>query len=220
MIAVSPRVGAGPLIGRPARELERPGRCTSSVLWLCRRSLRLSEELREEALVERARRGDSAAFEALVAAYQGLAFRTAYLIARDPHDAEEAAQDGFVKAYRALGRFRRGAPFRPWLLAIVANEARNRRRSAGRRAALVLRAAGEEPGRVQASPESALLAGEGRRALLAAVESLREEDRDVIACRYLLAFSEDETAKVLRLPRGTVKSRTHRALARLRELLA
>jgi RNA polymerase sigma factor (sigma-70 family) len=103
----------------------------------------VSRPLTEERLVERARRGDAGAFEELVMANQGIAFRTAYLIARNPADAEEAAQDGFVKAYRALGRFRSGSPFRPWLLAIVANEARNRRRSAGRRDALALRA-GEE----------------------------------------------------------------------------
>ena len=66
--------------------------------------------------------------------YQGIAFRTAYLLAGSAADAEEAAQDGFVKAYRALGRFRIGAPFRPWLLKIVANEARNRRRALSVRA--------------------------------------------------------------------------------------
>jgi RNA polymerase sigma-70 factor (ECF subfamily) len=175
----------------------------------------------EEELVDRARRGDAAAFERLVVVHQELAFRTAYLIARDASDAEEAAQDGFVKAYRALGRFRTGAPFRPWLLAIVANEARNRRRSAGRRAALVLRA-GEEgrSGDAAPSPEAALLAGEGRARLLAAVEALAEPDRDVIACRYLLDLSEEETAAALDLPRGTVKSRTHRALEKLKEALA
>ena len=87
----------------------------------------------EEELVERAKRGDDDAYEELVRAYQGIAFRTAYLVAGNAADAEDAAQEGFVKAHRALGRFRRGAPFRPWLLQIVANEARNRRRSAGRR---------------------------------------------------------------------------------------
>jgi RNA polymerase sigma factor (sigma-70 family) len=180
----------------------------------------VSRPLTEERLVERARRGDAGAFEELVMANQGIAFRTAYLIARNPADAEEAAQDGFVKAYRALGRFRTGSPFRPWLLAIVANEARNRRRSAGRRDALALRAGeGDRPGDAAPSPEAALLAGEGRERLLAAVESLRESDRDVIACRYLLELSEEETAAALDLPRGTVKSRTHRALERLREAL-
>ena len=69
-----------------------------------------------------------------------IAFRTAMLITQDAAEAEEAAQDAFVKAWRALGRFREGEPLRPWLLTIVANEARNRRRSAGRRTALALRA--------------------------------------------------------------------------------
>ena len=151
-------------------------------------------------------------------AHQGIAFRTAFLIARDPSDAEEAAQDGFVKAYRALGRFRRGAPFRPWLLQIVANEARNRRRSAGRRANLALRLADEaRPGDAVPSPEAELLSDARRAELLAAVEALREEERLVVSCRFFLGLSEDETAQTLGLKLGTVKSRTSRALAQLRE---
>ncbi len=172
----------------------------------------------EEALVERARRGDPAAFEELVLAYQSLAFRTAFVIARNAADAEEAAQDGFVKAHRALGRFRSGEPFRPWLLAIVANEARNRRRTSGRRAALALRAAAE-PAAPGEDPEEAAVATERRQSLLAAVERLRDDDRDVLACRYFLDLSEEETAAALGIARGTVKSRTHRALARLQEEL-
>ena len=150
-------------------------------------------------------------------AYQGIAFRTAYLIARNASDAEDAAQDGFVKAWRALGRFREDAPFRPWLLRIVANEASNRRRSAGRRASLVLRAATEEPsGGAAPSPEAALLSAEVRATLLAAVEELPEEQRDVVALRYFLGLSELEVAETLGIPQGTVKSRTARALERLR----
>ena len=174
--------------------------------------------LDDDELIERAKRGDHAAYGALVRAYQGIAFRTAYVIAGDASDAEEAAQDGFVKAYRALGRFRRGAPFRPWLLQIVANEARNRRRSAGRRANLALRAAEEvRPGDAVPSPEAALLSDELRTELLEAVNDLREEERLVVACRYFLGLSEDETAQALGVRPGTVKSRTARALARLRE---
>ena len=94
----------------------------------------------EDELVERARGGDAAAFAALVRDHEEIAFRTAYLIARNAADAEDAAQVGLTKAWRALPRFRRGAPFRPWLLAIVANEARNRRRAEGRREGLALRA--------------------------------------------------------------------------------
>ena len=151
-------------------------------------------------------------------AYQGIAFRTAYLIARNGGDAEEAAQDGFVKAWRALGRFREGSPFRPWLLRIVANEASNRRRSAGRRAGLALRAATQEPsGDAAPSPESALLSSEQRATLLAAVEELPEEQRNVVALRYFVGLSEVEVAETLGVPQGTVKSRNARALERLRE---
>ena len=171
----------------------------------------------DEGLVERARQGDVAAYEELVHRYQGIAFRTAYVVAGNAADAEEAAQEGFVKAYRALGRFRRGSPFRPWLLQIVANEARNRRRSAGRRAGLELRLAAAEPsGDAAPSPEAALLAGERRAELLAALERLREEERLVIAFRFFLDLSEEETAVALGVRKGTVKSRQSRALERLR----
>jgi RNA polymerase sigma factor (sigma-70 family) len=177
----------------------------------------VSRPLDESALVERARRGDEQAYEELVRAHQGIAFRTAYLLAGNAGDAEEAAQDGFVKAYRALGRFRAGSPFRPWLLQIVANEARNRRRSSGRRTALSLRAVAQESsGGAAPSPEGVLLAGEDRERLLAAVNGLREEERLVIACRFFLELSEEETAAVLDWKRGTVKSRLSRALERLR----
>jgi RNA polymerase sigma factor (sigma-70 family) len=177
----------------------------------------------ESELVERARRGDENAYEELVRAHQGIAFRTAYLVAGSAAEAEEAAQEGFIKAYRALGRFRPGSPFRPWLLQIVANEARNRRRSEGRRAALALRAADDpqsSSGGAAPSPEGALLASEDRERLLAAVNGLREEERLVIACRYFLELSEEETAAVLDVRVGTVKSRTSRALDHLRESYA
>jgi RNA polymerase sigma factor (sigma-70 family) len=171
----------------------------------------------ETELVELARRGDLRAWETIVRTHQGIAFRTAYLLSGSAADAEEAAQDAFVKAYRALGRFRRGAPLRPWLLRIVANEARNRRRAAGRREVLALRAAVEvRPGDAVPSPEAALLAGESRARLLEAVERLSDEHRDAIACRYLLELSEEETAAALGIRRGTVKSRLARALERLR----
>src|ERR687885_1363603 len=111
--------------------------------------------LEEAELVERAKRGDADAYEQIVNAYQGLAFRTAYLLAGNAADAEEAAQDGFVKAWRALGRFRSGEPLRPWLLRIVANEARNRRRSSGRRERLARRAPHQGPGGAGPAPPTA-----------------------------------------------------------------
>jgi RNA polymerase sigma-70 factor (ECF subfamily) len=171
-------------------------------------------------LVERAKRGDLRAWETIVRGYQGLAFRTAYLLSGNAADAEEAVQDGFVKAYRALGRFRHGAPLRPWLLRIVSNEARNRRRSAGRREALALRVAvADRPGDAVPSPEAALVAREDQERLLAAVERLPDGHRDAIACRYFLELSEEETAAALGVRPGTVKSRLARALAHLRDHL-
>jgi RNA polymerase sigma factor (sigma-70 family) len=172
--------------------------------------------LDERELVARAQRGDADAYEELVRAYQGIAFRTAYVLAGSAADAEEAAQDGFVKAYRALWRFRPGAPFKPWLLRIVANEARNRRRAAGRRTALALRAAQVPSGEAAPSPEAALLDAERRGQLVAALERLSESDREAITCRYFLDLSEAETAAALGVRRGTVKSRLSRALDRLR----
>ena len=178
----------------------------------------MGRPLDESDLIGRAKRGDTHAYEELVYAHQGLAFRTAYVIVGNAADAEDAAQDGFVKAWRALGRFREGAPFRPWLLQIVANEARNRRRSAGRRAHLALRAATEQPsGDAAPSPEASLLSAEMRGALLAAVNELPEDQRVVIALRFFAGLSEHEVAEALSLPEGTVKSRSARALDRLRE---
>src|SRR6266700_2002023 len=92
-------------------------------------------------LFTRAQRGDQLAYGEIVQRYQQVAFRTAYVITGSSADAEDAAQEGFVKAYRALATFRTGAEPRPWLLRIVANEARNRVRSAGRRLRFEMRLA-------------------------------------------------------------------------------
>jgi RNA polymerase sigma-70 factor (ECF subfamily) len=165
----------------------------------------------------RAQRGDTAAYEEIVQRYQQMAFRTAYVITGSAADAEDAAQEGFVKAYRALGRFRAGADPRPWLLRIVANEARNRVRSSQRRHGLELRLAeGFRPGDAAPSPEAAAVAAEDRRRLLDLVKGLGEEDRLVISSRYFLELSGEETAAALGIPEGTVKSRLSRALTRLR----
>jgi RNA polymerase sigma-70 factor, ECF subfamily len=172
----------------------------------------------EGELVARAKRGELDAYEEIVRRHQSIAFRTAWVITGSAADAEEAAQDAFVKAYRALGGFRDGAPFRPWLLTIVANEARNRVRAAGRRERLALRVAEERrPGGAVPSPEAALLDYERRDELMAAISELPEADRQAIACRYFLDLTEAETAAALDCPRGTVKSRLSRALVRLRE---
>lgn len=172
-------------------------------------------------LIARARTGDVAAYESIVRRYQDVAIRTAHLICPET-DADDAVQEAFIKAFDALPRFRDGAPLRPWLLRIVANEARNRRRSAGRRQGLAVRAAaasgdlgsGSVPG-----PERDVIAAEQRFELLSALGTLRDEDREILGARFLLDLSESEAADTLGIPRGTVKSRTSRALGRLRAAL-
>ena len=176
--------------------------------------------LDDTALVERARNGDVNAYETLVQHYQELAFRVAYQVTGDAADAEDAAQEAFVNAYYALGRFRAGAPFRPWLLRIVANEARNRRMAAHRRTALAQRAlVAQTSGEAAPSPEKAAEADEFRATLVASLRRLRDDDRLILAYRLFFDLSEAEMAEALKCPKGTVKSRLSRALGRLRAVL-
>jgi RNA polymerase sigma factor (sigma-70 family) len=168
-------------------------------------------------LVERSKNGDQAAYGELVTRYQAIAARTAYVITGTAADAEDVAQDAFVKAYYALDRFRAGAPFRPWLLRIVANEAINRRKAAGRRPTVGLSVVEDRAsGDTALSPEASALAHERRELVLDALRKMREEDRLVIAYRYFFDLSEVEMADALGVARGTVKSRLSRAIARLR----
>ncbi len=173
----------------------------------------------EATALARARRGDLDAYEFLVARHTVAAHRTAVLLGAGD-DADDVVQESFVKAFDRLGRFRGDAGFRTWLLAIVGNETRNLPRSRKRRDGQALRAAaragrGPEP----VDPVAEAVATDRRRRLVELVESLDGRDRDVVVCRYLLDLSEAETAAVLDVPKGTVKSRTARALDKLRGLL-
>jgi RNA polymerase sigma factor (sigma-70 family) len=166
-------------------------------------------------LVDRAKGGDVGAYEELVRRHSAAAVRLAHAICGSAADAEDAAQEAFVKAYGALPRFRAEAPLRPWLFRIVANEAKNRRRSAGRRGRLSLVVAGrrEVPA---AGPEDAALATVEATAVMTAVAALPDRDREIVSYRYFAGLSERETAAALGCPVGTVKSRLARALDRLR----
>jgi RNA polymerase sigma factor (sigma-70 family) len=167
-----------------------------------------------------ARRGDLSAYETLVRRYEQLAFRVAYLMLRDAAEAEDAAQEAFVRAYRALGRFRPDEPFRPWLLRIVANQAISGRRAAERRGAVAARYEREAPVAPLPSPESEVLGHERRDAVLRGLAQLSADDQRVLHLRYFLDLGEAEVADALGCARGTVKSRLHRALGRLRPVLA
>jgi RNA polymerase sigma-70 factor (ECF subfamily) len=150
--------------------------------------------------------------------YQELAFRVALLNGCGVQDAEDVTQEAFVKAYYALKRFREGAPLRPWLLRIVANEARNRRKASTRRYQLALRAA-EGNVENESTPDALAALKEQKESVVSALNQLREEDRAIIAYRYFFELSEAEIATTMACPRGTVKSRLSRALDRLRAVM-
>jgi RNA polymerase sigma-70 factor (ECF subfamily) len=134
-------------------------------------------------------------------------------------EGDDAVQDAFVKGWSSLARFRQESGFGGWLLRIVANESRNRLRASGRRRHYELRLAEDRAeGGAAPSPEAAVLVVERRKALLDAVNALPAPVRDVVVCRHLVGLSESETAAVLGIPAGTVKSRLARGLDRLRAL--
>jgi len=129
-------------------------------------------------------------------------------------------QEAFVKAWRALPRFRPGAPFRPWLLRIVTNEAHNARRAAGRRTDLALRDHRLTPDDARPAFADLAIAAEDRDRLLRALGRLPDRDREVIGYRYFAELPEREIAVALGCRPGTVKSRLSRALDRLRDAFA
>lgn len=175
---------------------------------------------REQDWIRRAQRGDVSAYDALVRAYETLAFRAAYLITRDAHEAADAAQDAFVRAYRALNTFRLDEPFRPWLMRIVTNQALNRIQASKRRANMNERfVQNENETREPNDAQKNLETREQNEKLMRAVQRLKPDEQTLITLRYFLELPEAEVAHTLKIPQGTVKSRLHRTLAKLREII-
>ncbi|WP_205696241.1 RNA polymerase sigma factor [Conexibacter sp. SYSU D00693] len=165
----------------------------------------------ERAAVRRALRGDEAALDVLFRAHWPAAYRAAWLVVRDPHAAEDIAQEAFVAAVRALERFDRRRPFGPWLRTIVARRAIDAQRSRALR-----REVGDAPLEALPAPED----GPPDDALLAAVAALPDDQRTVVALRHLLELTPTEIGELLGVPRGTVNSRLRRALDALAQELA
>jgi RNA polymerase sigma-70 factor, ECF subfamily len=169
----------------------------------------------EQSWVRHAQAGDTEAWALLVQTYQQPVFRLAYLLLGDPDDAEDVAQETFIRAYSALNRFDPNLPLRPWLLRITVNLTHNWRRSANRYLAALQRTL-SNPDRVSQPPV------EDRQdadLLWQAVRRLSTKDQQVVYLRYFLDCSEEDMARVLHTARGTVKSRLHRALGRLKAIL-
>lgn len=177
-----------------------------------------SEAATDGTLVEAARNGDVASYGQLVERYEAVAHRTAFALGAGD-DTADVVQEAFVKAYLALGRFRVSEPFRPWLLKIVVNETRNRWRWYSRHRTVPLPLVAQEPASPVRTPEQVAEENEKIRSLRDALAALPRHQRDVVTCRYLLDLTEHETAQVLRIPNGTVKSRLSRGLAALQAML-
>ncbi|MGH1489730.1 MAG: RNA polymerase sigma factor [Acidimicrobiales bacterium] len=172
----------------------------------------------DAALVDAAKDGDIEAFGALVARHQKAAIRVAAVAMGSASDADDVAQEAFVKAHRALASFRVDAAFRPWLFRIVTNTARNRLRGDKRHRALTLRTAALNPESHDGEADRAAHLAD-RTALITAINRLRVDDRLILAYRWYDELSEVEMAEALGCRPGTVKSRLSRAMKRLRSEL-
>ena len=168
----------------------------------------------ESELIQQALRGSQDAWESITRSHQEAVFRLAYLLLGDADEAEDVAQDTFVRAYYALKRFDAARPLRPWLMQIVSNLAANRRRSMGRYLHALVRLS-REPDETPDPPQE-----NDSGMLWKAVRRLKLEFQQVIYLRFFLDMSVDEMSAALHVPAGTVKSRLHRALAALREVIA
>ena len=172
----------------------------------------------EPALIAAAKAGDGDAYGRLIREYEGVAYRVAAAVAGSAADGQEAVQNAYLRAYRSLGRFRAGSPFRPWLLKIVVNEARNVRRSEERHGRLRLRAATVVPV-PGPGPDERAADLDDVAAVLAGLAGLSLPDRMALALRYFADLSDREASAVLGIPENTYRVRVLRALRRLRARL-
>jgi RNA polymerase sigma-70 factor (ECF subfamily) len=181
-------------------------------------------EVPDEWLAARVQQGDAAAFEALVARYQGPLYHFAYRLLADAEDAEDATQDTLIQVYHALPRARLDQPLRPWIYRIARNRCLDvlKRRRTVSLSALDATDASEDGAAIAASeplPEELAERADLQRLLTAAIAALAPVYREVVALRYTADLGVAEIAAVLGVPDNTVKIRLHRAKAALRAAL-
>lgn len=180
--------------------------------------------MNEQALIARARAGNPDAFNVLVRTYQDMAYNVAYRVLGRPDAAEDATQDAFLSAYRALPAFR-GGSFRAWLLRIVTNACYDQLRVKKRRPQTSLEDVSEDPDYAiplmdrGESPEEAVMRQDLAQLLEAGIAKLPTGQRLVLVLSDVEGFSYDEIATITGISLGTVKSRLNRARSKLRDYL-
>jgi RNA polymerase sigma-70 factor (ECF subfamily) len=175
-----------------------------------------------ETLVRRCQREDRLAIEVLIRRYQNYVHRLCYLVMRTEQDAEDMTQETFIRAFRALPRFeiRKGTSFEAWLYRIAVNACRSRMRRKWYQVLPWPDPAPPMAAKPQEQPERQVMQGEHRDRILEAIDSLGEKHRLVVILRYYAGLSNEEIARTLGIPSGTVRSRLYIARQRLKERLA
>jgi RNA polymerase sigma-70 factor, ECF subfamily len=184
-------------------------------------------DLPDAEAVARARSGDHEAFRVLVERYQARAYQLALRILRDPEQARDAVQEGFLKAYQSLGRFEGRSNFYTWLYRLMFNLCidMKRRDHADRHMMWDDETAREiapsplSASRALGTPEDAAARGALREAVLRAVAALPDDARRTLLLREVDGLGYAEIAKALGIPKGTVMSRLHHARRRVRQML-
>lgn len=178
----------------------------------------MGEKLIDQELVERVQAGDKRAFDLLVLKYQNKIIQLIMRYVRDPHEAQDVAQEAFIKAYRALARFRGDSAFYTWLYRIAINTAKNHLVSQGRRPPIsdvdtedAVYYSGDNELRSHESPERLLLRDEIETTVYKTIEELPEDLRTAITLRELEGMSYEDIAVTMDCPIGTVRSRIFRA---------
>jgi RNA polymerase sigma-70 factor, ECF subfamily len=176
-----------------------------------------SAEAEEGALVEKVRRGDGRAFDALVSRYMRRAFSVSYRLLGNREDAEDLVQETFMAVLRKIDTFERGRAFAPWFFRVLVNRGLNARKSRTLRAAEELPEHAASPG---ASPERWAERAELRSRLRAAMDALPERQRVIVELFEVEGFGSGEIAEILEISDGTVRWHLHEARRTLRQVLA
>lgn len=175
-----------------------------------------------QVLIRRCQRGDRLAIETLIRRFQNYVFRLCYLVMRSEQDAEDMTQETFIRACRALPQYeiREGTSFEAWLYRIAVNCCRSRMRRKWYQVLPWPEPAPQLVASVDSQPDRRLEQDEWRNEVLKAIDTLGEKHRLVVILRYYAGLSNEEIARILDIPSGTVRSRLHTARQRLKALLA